>query len=163
MRRVLTGAIAVCAAVTVLLIGQPAFANTHTPVPNKNHVVGGVIRAKFTSGDILWTGDKRAYASWSLQDTSADGYCAKVWAIATYTTYFLNNTYHPTIERTDTSCSGSVEPGNSGWFPAYQYCSSFPACDAQAFSYAAPDSVTIYVGRVSGDRTLIGTYINVEF
>ena len=163
MRRIVSGALAAGAAVAVLLVGSPAFADTRTPVPNKNHVVGDATRAKFTSGSILWTGDKRAYASWNLQDTSGDGYCAKVWAIATYTTTFLSSTSHPTITRTDTSCSGAVEAGNSGWFQAYRYCTSDGACSSGVYQYAPPDSVRIYVGRASGDRTLIGTYNNVEF
>ena len=163
MRAIFKGAIAVCAAVTVLLVGSPAFADTRTPVPNKNFVVSGVTRAKFTNGSILWTGDKRAYASWSLLDADSDGWCAKVWAIATYTTYYLSATYHPTIERTDTSCNGLVEPGNSGWFNKYQYCTSDGACSSGVYQYAAPDSVKIYVGRANGDRTLVGTFNNVEF
>jgi hypothetical protein len=159
------GVLAIALAGAIVFMGAPAQAvvTVTTSVPNKSHVVGGITRAKLTGASITWYSDKSTFVKYYAQDTSTDGYCAQVTVNVTYTRYWNGVPYSTSAPaRTFASCNGAVNY-NDEWYAPFAYCSSMSACEHGVYSYAPADTVTIYIGRTSGDKTSAGTYYNPLF
>jgi hypothetical protein len=157
LRRTL--AVLAAATLSLAVLAQPAYADSSTTLPNTSHSNGGVVRAKFSDGSILWASDGEVLVQWDMEDTSTDTYAAKVWVEATFTTYYGTSTLHPKTIVTRTDGTGNVVYKNSGWIPRYAYCSNEKNCD-QPTSYDTADYVEVYIGRTAGDRTKVGKYTN---